>query len=105
MGFEAVEPQQRQLLKKALDDAQLSVPEVWLQYFRFGGAAGEYEVDAYINGSLSLPLLQRDILAHAANELIDLLPPRRRAPYGADVKRTPGEDDTSKRRPGDAGGD
>lgn len=87
MGFEAVEPEQRQLLKKALDDARLSVPDVWMTYFSLGGEAGEYEVDAYINGSLSLPPLQRDILAHAANELIDQLPARPRAPYSADLDR------------------
>lgn len=93
MGFEAVEPEQRQLLKEALDDARLSVPDVWVQYVSLGGIVGEYEADAYINGSLSLPPLQRDILAHAANELIDELPPRPRAPYGADVGRgsNPGE--------------
>ncbi|WP_104052581.1 MULTISPECIES: hypothetical protein [unclassified Arthrobacter] len=85
MVFEAVEPEQRQLLKKALDDARLCVPDVWIQYVSLGGIVGEYEVDAYINGSLSLPPLQRDILAHAANELIDELPPRPRAPYVADV--------------------
>ncbi|MCC9205962.1 hypothetical protein [Arthrobacter sp. zg-Y769] len=56
-----------------------------MRYFSIGGAAGEYEVDAYINGSLSLPPLQRDILAHAANELIDQLPARPRAPYCAEV--------------------
>ncbi|MCQ2002107.1 hypothetical protein [Arthrobacter zhaoxinii] len=87
MGFEQVEPEQRQLLKKALEDARLSVPEVWLKYFSIGGGAGEYEVDAYINCSLSLPPLQRDILAHAANELIDQLPARPRAPSSADVRR------------------
>ncbi|WP_146364075.1 hypothetical protein [Arthrobacter yangruifuii] len=99
MGFEAVEPEQRQLLKKALDDARLSVPEVWMRYFSIGGAAGEYEVDAYINGSLSLPPLQRDILAHAANELIDQLPTRPRAPYSADVGRrrtTDGREENSR---------
>lgn len=88
MGFDAVEPEQRQLLKKALEDARLGVPDVWMQYFSLGGIVGEYEVDAYINGSLSLPPLQRDILAHAANELIDQLPARPRAPYSADVGRS-----------------
>ncbi|UWX97473.1 hypothetical protein N2K95_01910 [Arthrobacter zhaoxinii] len=76
------------MLKKALEDARLTVPEVWMKYFSFGGAAGEYEIDAYINGSLSLPPLQRDILAHAANELIDQLPARPRAPYCAEVTQS-----------------
>ena len=85
MGFDAVEPEQRRLLKQALDQAGFGVPELWMKYFSIGGVAGEYEVDAYLSGSFSLPPLQRDILAHAANELIDELPPRLRAPYSDDI--------------------
>ena len=81
MGFDAAEPEQRRRLREALNQAGLGVPQLWMKYFSIGGEAGEYEVDAYLNGSLSLPSLQRDILAHAANELIDELPPRLRAPY------------------------
>lgn len=73
------------MLKHAVDDARLRVPELWMKYFSIGGEAGEYEVDAYLNGSFSLPALQRDILAHAANELIDELPAHPRAPYSDDV--------------------
>jgi hypothetical protein len=46
---------------------------------------GEYEVDAYIQSLFSLPAGQRDLLAHAANELIDELPPLPRAPYLQDL--------------------
>ena len=91
MGFDAVEPEQRRLLKQALDQARLGVPELWMKYFSIGGEAGEYEVDAYLSGSFSLPPLQRDILAHAANELIDELPPRLRAPYSDDLGVRPGQ--------------
>ena len=85
MGFDAVEPEQRALLKRAMDQAGIGMPQLWMKFFSLGGDAGEYEVDAYLNGSLSLPPLQRDILAHAANELIDDLPPRLRAPYSNEV--------------------
>ena len=81
MGFDAVEPEQRRRLREALTQAGVDPSRLWMKYFSIGGEAGEYEVDAYLNGSLSLPPLQRDILAHAANELIDDLPPRLRAPY------------------------
>lgn len=84
MGFDAVEPEQRRRLRDALNQAGLETSQLWMKYFSIGGEAGEYEVDAYLNGSLSLPPLQRDILAHAANELIDDLPPRLRAPYADD---------------------
>ena len=33
------------------------------------GMAGEYEVQAYLEGLISLPALQRDLLAMAAEEL------------------------------------
>ncbi|GAA3292992.1 hypothetical protein ACFFON_02255 [Arthrobacter citreus] len=81
MGFDAVEPEQRRRLREALSQAGIETSQLWMKYFSIGGEAGEYEVDAYLNGSFSLPPLQRDILAHAANELIDELPPRLRAPY------------------------
>jgi hypothetical protein len=53
------------------------------------GDAGEYEVEAYLQGLLSLPPVQRDLLALAANELIDDLP-RPRAPYSDDFDGGPG---------------
>jgi hypothetical protein len=34
------------------------------------GTAGEYEVQAYVEGLISLPALQRDLLAMAAREII-----------------------------------
>ena len=121
MGFDAVEPEQRRRLKLALTQAGLGTSQLWMKYFSIGGEAGEYEVDAYLNGSLSLPPLQRDILAHAANELIDELPPRLRAPYcddddlagrrdrreqPSDELRTEGESGRESRRPRrDAGPD
>lgn len=102
MGFDAVEPEQRRLLRRALDDAGLTLPEVWLKYFSLGGEAGEYEMDAYLNGSLSFPPLQRDILALAVNELIDELPEQARAPYASELP-TPGLSN-GFREPGDGAG-
>ena len=54
--------------------------ELWLRYFSMSGSAGEYEVQAYAQGLISLPVTQRDLLAMAANELIDEKP-QPRAPY------------------------
>ncbi|WP_366484645.1 hypothetical protein [uncultured Arthrobacter sp.] len=76
---------QRLLLLRAIRHAQISLGELWLHYFAIGGDAGEYEVEAYLHGSFTLPPLQRDLLAHAANELIDDRPPPPRAPYSTDV--------------------
>jgi hypothetical protein len=75
------ESKQAQLLAVAIGRAGITAGELWLRYFSIGGSAGEYEVEAYLHGLHSLPVLQRDLLAHAANELIDELPPIPRAPY------------------------
>jgi hypothetical protein len=75
------ESKQARLLALAIGRAGITSGELWLRYFSIGGSAGEYEVEAYLHGLHSLPVLQRDLLAHAANELIDELPPIPRAPY------------------------
>ncbi|WP_222123013.1 hypothetical protein, partial [Staphylococcus epidermidis] len=59
------------------------------RYFSIGGTVGEYEVEAYVQGLLSLPTLQRDLLAMAANELINAVP-RLRAPYAKDLTESSG---------------
>jgi hypothetical protein len=81
MGIDRREEEQRRLLAEAVRYSRITVGDLWLRYFSLAGDAGEYEVDAYLNGSLSLPALQRDLLAQAANELIDEQPPPPRAPY------------------------
>lgn len=80
------EEEQRNSFAKAVRHSGLDLDAIWLRYFSIGGAAGEYEVDAYLNALLSLPTLQRDLLAHAVNELIDELPTPPRAPYSTAVK-------------------
>ncbi|BAS13681.1 hypothetical protein AHiyo8_19840 [Arthrobacter sp. Hiyo8] len=74
MGFDPHEPQQQRMLAAAMKSARINVGELWLKYFSLGGEVGEYEVEAYLQGLLSLPVLQRDLLAMAANELIDTFP-------------------------------
>jgi hypothetical protein len=69
MGFDSSEPEQRRRLQAALTAAQVTTGDLWLYYFGIGGTVGEYEVEAYMQGLLSLPQHQRDLLAMAANEL------------------------------------
>jgi hypothetical protein len=70
MGFEPHEPEQRSQLNHSLKEADITVPELWLRYFGMSGAASEFEVQAYVEGLISLPALQRDLLAMAAREII-----------------------------------
>lgn len=93
MGFDPNEPEQRRRLRAAIRAADVPVSELWLKYFSLSGDAGEYEVEAYLQGLLSLPAVQRDLLALAANELIDELP-RPRAPYSDDFGTGPEESET-----------
>ncbi|WP_412178030.1 hypothetical protein [Pseudarthrobacter chlorophenolicus] len=98
MGFDPNEPEQRRRLRAAMKAADIPLPELWLKYFSLSGDAGEYEVEAYLQGLLSLPAIQRDLLALAANELIDDLP-RPRAPYSDDFSGQPGHADTGDAAP------
>lgn len=89
MGFEAHEPEQRAGLAEVMAAADITVPELWLQYFSMGGSASEFEVQAYVEGVLSLPVTERDLLAMSANELTDSGPPLH-APY-SDQLDCPGD--------------
>lgn len=80
MGFDPHEPEQRGQLGDALAAADITVGELWLRYFSMTGSAGEYEVQAYLQGLISLPVIQRDLLALACNEIIAEKPPVN-APY------------------------
>jgi len=51
------------------------------------GSAGEYEVQAYVQGLISLPVIQRDLLALACNEIIAEKPPVH-APYADQMEGT-----------------
>lgn len=81
----AEEDTQRRLLNAAVRHSRLNVNELWMYYFSIGGSAGEYEIEAFLNASYSLPAMERDLLAHAVNEMIDMIPPPPRAPYSSDL--------------------
>jgi hypothetical protein len=103
MGFDLHEPEQIRRLRAALKAADIKPGELWLHYFSIGGNIGEYEVEAYLQGLLSLPVIERDLLAAAANELIQATP-RIRAPYSDELTKAaesgqPGRD--GQQRPGE----
>ncbi|WP_461187634.1 hypothetical protein [Arthrobacter sp. Z4-13] len=74
MAFEPHEPEQRSQLNFTLREADITVAELWLRYYSISGSVGEYEVQAYMEGLISLPALQRDLLAMAAREIISEAP-------------------------------
>jgi hypothetical protein len=101
MGFDPHEPEQRRLLRAAIEAVDIQPGELWLKYFSLGGSTGEYEIEAYLQGLLSLPVIDRDLLAMAANELIDNIP-RDRAPYSSDLQdaEKPNEENDPDSAPG-----
>jgi hypothetical protein len=85
-GPGSLEQVQRRGLRNAMTSGGIDTGELWLRYFSIGGTVGEYEVGGYIESLIELPDLQRDLLAHAANERIDELP-RPHAPYADELAR------------------
>jgi hypothetical protein len=67
------EDEQCQGFRLAFEAAPLPLEQVWTRYFTFGGVAGLTEVQAYVYGALSFPALERDLLAHALNEALNIL--------------------------------
>ena len=72
---------QRSALRAARDHAGLTLEDLWMRYFALGGDADLMDVDAHLAGLMALPVLQRDILAHAVNERLDELIAQHRVPY------------------------
>ncbi|BBE21303.1 hypothetical protein MN0502_01860 [Arthrobacter sp. MN05-02] len=71
---------QRLRTLQAMRAAGLNLSIVWMRYFQLSGDADELDIDAYLNGLTYLTLLDRDLVAHAVNELINEQP-RPAAPY------------------------
>jgi hypothetical protein len=56
---------------QAVRAASLRFEDVFIAYFGLTGDADELEVVGYLSGLVMLPVAQRDLLAHAINELLD----------------------------------
>lgn len=61
---------QRQRMRDAVALSGLTVAQVWLHYFGNGGAAREARINLFLVGGAVMPEMERDILAHAINELL-----------------------------------
>lgn len=88
MDDDGVAEEQARLLREVVRRSRIEVKQLWFRYFSLGGGAGEVEVDAYLHHCMGLPPFQRDLLAHAANELI-ARQPLLRAPYASELTGHP----------------
>ncbi|MHA7284545.1 GAF domain-containing protein [Arthrobacter sp. TMS2-4] len=68
----------------ALVEANLSIDDVWVRYYGLGGVISAVELQAYLAGLLSLPSGERNLVAEATNELLELTPVQIRVPVDAD---------------------
>jgi hypothetical protein len=68
--LDALAAQQARTLHRTIVQADISEHRLWWCYYGLGGDAGEVEMEAYLYQALHLSLLRRNILDHAAHELI-----------------------------------
>ncbi|MEX5305591.1 hypothetical protein RF644_07485 [Kocuria sp. CPCC 205258] len=78
------------LLLEAMDRDRFTLQTLWSGYRGQGGAVEQFEIEAYLHQCLHLPAFQRDVLIHAANQLLEpqyqpLLPYTRDLLHGADT--------------------
>ena len=70
---------------RAVADTGLDLEEVWTNDTSLGGWCGLLEVQAYLHGLILLDELQRDMVSHAVNEILDnASSPVQRAAYSTD---------------------
>ena len=80
----ALDHEQASRLQATMTAASINRQDLWMRLVSLGGDIREFEVDAYVHHALLLPQFQRDLLAHAANEILDdIAPPR--ASYTSDA--------------------
>ena len=61
-------PQRQALLEEARTRLELSIEDLWRDYFALGGNASPLELEAILQGAMKVPRREYDILAHALNE-------------------------------------
>jgi serine phosphatase RsbU (regulator of sigma subunit) len=86
-GPGAVAERQRRLIEVGRARAELTTDELWLRSFALGLTAGPVELQAYLDGSDTLPPEESDRVALAVNERLDELHWRNRAPYVRTVRQ------------------
>ncbi|MEG9250066.1 GAF domain-containing protein [Arthrobacter sp. Soc17.1.1.1] len=88
--------------RAALIQAGLPVEELWVSYFGLGGDLSQLEVDAYLNALFDVSVFDRDILATAANELLEEAYSALRVPCSAEAQAQ-SHDGNARRMLGAAG--
>ncbi|WP_410611592.1 PP2C family protein-serine/threonine phosphatase [Amycolatopsis sp. lyj-109] len=80
------EEEQRRLVAVCFARSDLTLEQLWMRYFALGGSLSLLDLDAYLSGLLTLPRVDRDMVAHAVNERLDEVTGPARAPYSHSVQ-------------------
>src|SRR3954452_14005786 len=80
------EEEQRRLNALCFARSDLTLEQLWMRYFALGGSLSLLELDAYLNGLVTLPRVDRDMLAHAVTGRLDEVIVQSRAPYSHSVQ-------------------
>jgi hypothetical protein len=72
MGGQA---ERREMVDRALQVPGIDSGGLWFAYLGLGGTLGHHEIKAHLDGRLSLPPLEEDLLAEAARELLEACRP------------------------------
>ncbi|MCT9625983.1 hypothetical protein HWD94_12745 [Pseudarthrobacter equi] len=62
--------QAHECLRGDLQTVDILPGELWMYYVGIGGHASEPQVRAYLDGTLTLPPSQRELLEHAFEEMV-----------------------------------
>ncbi|MFC3452415.1 PP2C family protein-serine/threonine phosphatase [Amycolatopsis speibonae] len=77
--------EQRRIVAACFARTGLTLEQLWLRYFALGGDVSELELEAFMQGLIPLPRIQRDMVAHAINERLEEVSGARRAPYSLET--------------------
>ncbi|MEV7549780.1 PP2C family protein-serine/threonine phosphatase [Amycolatopsis sp. NPDC089917] len=77
--------EQRRIVAACFARTGLTLEQLWLRYFALGGDVSELELEAFLQGLLPLPRIQRDMVAHAINERLEEVSGVRQAPYSRET--------------------
>jgi hypothetical protein len=66
------EQDQQALTGGVIQEHELDLAQLWLDYVALGGSATQQDIKDYSAGLTSLPAKERDILSQAVNERSDL---------------------------------
>lgn len=87
---------QIRLTTLALSKARITVSELWVKYYAFGGRVSEFEIQAYLGGLLLLSSDERNLLADAMNELLEGTPVNIRVPRSEEDEAAETPEDSRK---------